>query len=359
MSNKNQVQMAAPLGGGGPAAPNMAQTGPAAQQTEQTCPAAQQTEQTCPDAPAMEQAAQADESRLVNQRKADKVLLVETLADFSSDEHLVTVEELLAAFMERAAATPPVTVAQVRQELQNLPDPRFEGPDSQTVAADMARIKAMEKAQPGSAPDPEVPGLRKTRRLLSRRQLLSSLLHPAEALAANADSVEPVAESAAEPAAELATETAAQVAATPRVVEHAYAAALLAELLKEDEDVAVFTAWDNREYYHYKPQMSSLYARILSTGNNRLVQIASVVRESSRDYPRPVPLEIFEYPPFLFEAEALQQCLRDMAQSAEYADIKFTESSVGTVYLYSTQYLDEDYAAFLAENEDVGAIASP
>ena len=55
----------------------------------------------------------------------------------------------------------------------------------------------------------------------------------------------------------------------------------------------------------------------------------------------------------------MQQCLRDMAETGEYADIRFTESSVGTVYLYSTRYLDEDYAAFLAEKEDVGAIASP
>lgn len=319
MSNQNQMQAAAPLDGGGEAAPKMEQT---------------------------------DDHMLVNQRSADKVLLVETLADFSSDERLVTAGELLAAFVERAAATPPVTVAQVREELQSLPDPRFEGPDSQTVAADMARIKAMEKAQPGSAPDPEVPGLRKTRRLLSRRQLLSSLLHPAEALAATEDAAEQAAESA--PAVESA-----QVAAAPRVVDGEYATALLAELLAENDEVAVFTAWDNKEYYHYKPQMSSLYARILSTGNNRMVQIASVVRDSSRDYPRPVPLEIFEYPPFLFEAEALQQCLRDMAENTEYADIRFTESSVGTVYLYSTRYLDEDYAAFLAENEDVGAIASP
>ena len=335
MSNENQahnqVQKAAPLAGGG---------------------VAPQIEPTSPAALNVEQAAQADDTVLVNQRSADKVLLVETLTDFSSDERLVTADELLAAFMERAAATPPVTVVQVRQELESLPDPRFEGPDSQTVAADMARIKAMEKAQPGSAPDPEVPGLRKTRRLLSRRQLLTSLLHPAETLAAPDAAAEQAAESA--PAMEPAQPTAA-----PRVVEREYAAALLAELLAEDDDVAVFTAWDNREYYHYKPQMSSLYARILSTGNNKMVQIASVVRESSRDYPRPVALEIFEYPPFLFEAEALQQCLRDMAQAAEYADIKFTESSVGTVYLYSTLYLDEDYAAFLAENEDVGAIASP
>ena len=329
MSNQNQMQAAAPLDGGGEAAPKQGQTGEAAPQIGQT-----------------------DARMLVNQRSADKVLLVETLADFSSNERLVTAEELLAAFMERAAATPPVTVAQVREELETLPDPRFEGPDSETVAADMARIKAMEKAQPGSAPDPEVPGLRKTRRLLSRRQLLTSLLHPAEALAAPEDAAVPAAEPT--PAVEPA-----QAAATPRVVDGEYAAALLAELLAENDDVAVFTAWDNKEYYHYKPQMSSLYARILSTANNKMVQVASVVRESSRDYPRPVALEIFEYPPFLFEADALQQCLREMDENPEYADIKFTESSVGTVYLYSTRYLDEDYAAFLAENEDVGAIASP
>ncbi|MFT3958307.1 MAG: hypothetical protein QM665_04285 [Desulfovibrio sp.] len=335
---RNQSQAAAPFDGGGVAATESERIGGVAPETGQTDAAAQVIE--------------AENRQLVDQRKADKVLLVETLADFSSDERLVTADELLAAFMERAALTPPVTVAQVRQELEALPDPRFEGPDSQTVAADMARIKAMEKAQPGSAPDPEVPGLRKTRRLLSRRQLLSSLLHPAEALvepqvdAAQASESAPVAEPA-------------EAANAPRVVEREYAAALLAELLDESEDVAAFTAWDSKEYYHYKPQMSSLYAGILSTANNRMVQVASVVRDSSRDYPRPVPLEIFEYPPFLFEAEALQQCLRDMAETEEYADIRFTESSVGTVYLYSTRYLDEDYAAFLAEKEDVGAIASP
>ena len=335
---QNQSQAAAPFDGGGGAPPETRPIGAAVQKIEQTGAATQVEE--------------AQSRPLVDQCKADKVLLVETLADFSSDERLVTADELLAAFMERAALAPPVTVAHVRQELESMPDPRFEGPDSQSVAADMARIKAMEKAQPGSAPDPEVPGLRKTRRLLSRRQLLSSLLHPAEALA----------ESGADPA--QATESApaaepAEVVAAPRVVEREYAAALLAELQAENEDVAAFTAWDNKEYYHYKPQMSSLYAGILSTANNRMVQVASVVRDSSRDYPRPVALEIFEYPPFLFEAEALQQCLRDMAETEEYADIRFTESSVGTVYLYSTRYLDEDYAAFLAENEDVGAIASP
>ena len=185
---QNQTQAAAPFDGGGGAAP---ETGPIG---------------------TTHQVEEAEGRRLVDQRKADKVLLAETLADFSSDERLVTADELLAAFMERAALAPPVTVAQVRQELEALPDPRFEGPDSQTVTADMARIKAMEKAQPGSAPDPEVPGLRKTRRLLSRRQLLSSLLHPAEALAEQG--ADPAQASESAPAAEPA-----EAATAPRVVD--------------------------------------------------------------------------------------------------------------------------------------------
>lgn len=310
--------------------------------------------------------AQGRDIHLVDQRRVDKVLLTEILAEYSSDERLATADDLLVAFMARAAQMPPVTVDQVREELETLPDPRFEGPDSQTVAADMERIKAMEKAQPGSAPDPEIPGLRNTRRLLSRRQMLHSLLHPSDI---PADEGTPTVGASDKEEAGFSVADAGGLApdagvpeeslAVPRAIEREYAASLLGELLAEDDDVAVVTAWDGREYYHYKPQMSCLYARILSAGDNRMVQLANVVRESSRDYPRPVPLEIFEYPPFLFTADVLQQCLESLASDPEYADIKHTESSVGTVYLYSSRYLDEDYADFLAEREDVGAIASP
>ena len=305
--------------------------------------------------PATENAGSASEAGIdtepmVSQRQADLVLLVETLADFSSEERLVTPDELLDAFMESASHMPPVSVAQVEEELGNLLDPRFEGPDAATVAAEMKRVKEMEKTMPGSAPDPIVPGIRDTRRLLSRRELLLSLLHSPESQTLKAPEVPP------ESVVETVEPTGKQLL---RTLDREYAESLLEEALVKDEGVARFTSWDGKEYCHYKPLLSGNYARIISAENNPVVQVANVVRDNSRDYPRPVPVEILEYPPFNLEAEVLQQCLNTMAEDPAFADIRYTESSVGTVYLYSSTYMDEGYAAYLAEDEDMAAIESP
>lgn len=40
-------------------------------------------------------------------------------------------------------------------------------------------------------------------------------------------------------------------------------------------------------------------------------------------------------------------------------DIRFTTSSIGTVFLYSNKYLEDGYAEFLAEEQDVGAVMNP
>ena len=41
------------------------------------------------------------------------------------------------------------------------------------------------------------------------------------------------------------------------------------------------------------------------------------------------------------------------------SDIKFTTSSLGTVFLYSNKYLEDDYADFLAQYLDVDQVMSP
>lgn len=287
-------------------------------------------------------------AREICQREADILLLVETLTDCSAEERLVTRAELLERFLDRARLAPPVSAAELEQELRDLPDPRFEGPDAESVAQVIKRAKLMKDAIPGTSPDPDAPGIRKTRRMLSRREMLTALLRPREEDAQE----EPL-------LANAASETSAPETPAPRELDLAYADALLAELEASNPDVASLTAWDGAVYYHYKPLLSGLYARILAAGNNPAIQLAGTVRESSRDYPRPVPVEMFEYPPFNFSPDTLQQCLHDMAEDPAFQDIRYTESSVGTVYLYSTLYLDEVYAAFLAENQDFGAIKSP
>jgi len=294
--------------------------------------------------------------REVSQREADILLLAETLADCGAEERLVTRDELLDLFLERARLAPPVDAAQLERELEELPDPHFEGPDPETMAASIRRAKAMKDAYPGTSPDPEAPGIRKTRRLVSRRKLLTALLRPQEAAG---ERPAPEAQAAADQEPSSRPSPAETGEPMAREVRRDYAEALLDDLEAGDPDVASLTAWDGARYYHYKPMMSAMYARILASGNNPAVQMADTVRESSRDYPRPVPVEMFEYPPFNLSPEALQQCLHSMAQDHAYGDIRYTESSVGTVYLYSTRHLDATYAAFLAENQDLGAIKSP
>jgi hypothetical protein len=48
-----------------------------------------------------------------------------------------------------------------------------------------------------------------------------------------------------------------------------------------------------------------------------------------------------------------------MEQQAEYRDIARTITSIGTVFLYSNQYLDPDHASMLAEWLDVGQANNP
>jgi hypothetical protein len=308
-------------------------------------PAGSAGEESQAQAAAEDAAGQAQE---ISRRKTDGLLLVETLADFSGEERLVTREVLLEAFLERARKACPLKKEDITDELASQPDPRFEGPDPESIAQGIERIKAMRDTQPGASPDPPVPGIRKTRRSLSRRELLIGLLHGEETQA-------PVEEAEH---VSVAAEQADSLAERPEL-DPAYAESLLDDVMAANEDVAMLTAWNGTVYYHYKPLLSGLYARILATRDNPAVQVAETVRESSRDYPRPVPLEIFEYPPFALSPEALQGCLRSMDGDENFADIKFTQSEAGTVYLYSSRYLDDAYADFLAEYEDTGAIASP
>jgi hypothetical protein len=48
-----------------------------------------------------------------------------------------------------------------------------------------------------------------------------------------------------------------------------------------------------------------------------------------------------------------------MAADAGFGDVGFVESAVGTVYLYSSAYLDRDYATFLAGRLGVDLALNP
>ncbi|MCL1985617.1 MAG: hypothetical protein FWG59_04135 [Betaproteobacteria bacterium] len=129
--------------------------------------------------------------------------------------------------------------------------------------------------------------------------------------------------------------------------------------LAENPDLSIVYGPDGEEFYRCVSLMSATYAEILAGKNMPCLLMAETVRKNSKEYPRPIALDIFEYPPFDLIPESIEACLRHMAATADFDDINFVESSTGTVYLYSTKYLDHDYAAFLAERLDVVLALNP
>lgn len=123
----------------------------------------------------------------------------------------------------------------------------------------------------------------------------------------------------------------------------------------EEGDLGVFsiTAPDGAEYLYFKPLMSHSYARILAVKDNAEALVCDQIRENSRIYPRPVPSQMFLQAPFDFDVPTLECLLQSIGRKEENKDIKFTQTSSGTIFLYSDKYLDDDLAEFLAEEQEM------
>ncbi len=128
--------------------------------------------------------------------------------------------------------------------------------------------------------------------------------------------------------------------------------ALLAATLAASPDVVSFQGLSGQTVYHAPELLSRTYARILDTKGSPLLLMAEEIRSNSRDYPRPVPLELFEAPPFELAPEDIGQALRTMAAEDGFQDITFTTTATGAVFLFSTRHLERGYAAFLAQRAE-------
>jgi hypothetical protein len=135
--------------------------------------------------------------------------------------------------------------------------------------------------------------------------------------------------------------------------------ALMAETLAAHRDLAALESISGRTLYHAPALLSVTYASILDRKNSPVLLIAEEIRRNSAEYPRPLPLEIFEESPFDLTPGQIEESLKAMAANPEFEDITFTTTSTGAVYLFSTRHLDRRYAAFLAERADVGLPQNP
>ncbi len=136
--------------------------------------------------------------------------------------------------------------------------------------------------------------------------------------------------------------------------------AILGEVVQENADLQEISTENGTTYYHSTRSLSETYAGILiakEEGSLRL--IAQVVRDNSKIYPRPVPLDMFTKSPFDLTQKEILDCLAKINKQEEYNDIARTTTSVGTVFLYSCRHLEPDYAFTLAEWLDVGQVNNP
>jgi len=125
----------------------------------------------------------------------------------------------------------------------------------------------------------------------------------------------------------------------------------LAAIVADRPEIAALTSRSGRTLYHDPALLSRSYARLLDNQDAPDTLVAEVVRSNSRDYPRPVSVELFEKPPFDLAPPDVAAILDAMAAKPEFGDIATIRTSTGTVYLFSSLYLTRAYAAFLAEQE--------
>lgn len=282
------------------------------------------------------------ETEKLSQLKTDMLVLIDTVADSSRQVKLIDHETLFERFAQRAASTEIPEVDELVQEAEANIDAvlgREEGQSQQVVKF---RSKKEMKAHADA-----VPTQKAQREVFSRREVIQNLL------AGNVASVMAAAKAAD------ASQTDEPTTGASREITRALFDEVLQRVLEGDYGVAKLESWDKVTYYHYRPLLSASYARILSAENNPIEQMVDMVRESSRVYPRPVVLGMFEEPPFEFTPEELQDMLQHIAKDQDKQDIRYTTSSLGTVFLYSNKYLEDGYADFLAEEQDVGAVMNP
>lgn len=134
--------------------------------------------------------------------------------------------------------------------------------------------------------------------------------------------------------------------------------AILKTILSENGDIREIDGADGKHRYYSTNEINEQYARMLAR-RGEYGFLAEIIREQSRIYPRPVPLDMFMQPPFDLTLRQVMDCLAEMNKDKNYEDILQTTTSMGTMFLYSVRGLDPVYASVLAEWFDVGEANNP
>lgn len=114
-------------------------------------------------------------------------------------------------------------------------------------------------------------------------------------------------------------------------------------------------------YLYSKPLMSHSFAHalFLTTENDDLATFIDVVRNESKVYPRPVSIDAFMNPPYLWPREKTRKVFTQAGAEASFKDIHAVRASNNKEYYYSDLYLNEAQARSLAEWYEVEKPSNP
>ncbi|MFH2115057.1 MAG: hypothetical protein ABIJ86_11185 [Spirochaetota bacterium] len=127
-----------------------------------------------------------------------------------------------------------------------------------------------------------------------------------------------------------------------------------------EEDIKLMRG--SRDVYYFSDRyITSAYALHLFrvAEKDPAKMIADTVRDESRIYPRPTPIESFLQVPFSMSKAVLDGVLWQISQRNDMEDIISTTASDGSIYLFSTKYLNASHAESLAEWDAVGQAENP
>ena len=104
-------------------------------------------------------------------------------------------------------------------------------------------------------------------------------------------------------------------------------------------------------YLYSVALLSHSFARALylTAEDNDMATFVDVVRTESSTYPRPVGIDAFMNPPYLWPRSKTLRVFDEVVATGSFNDIKQTATSFGTPYFYSDMYLSEAQAASLAQ----------
>lgn len=259
--------------------------------------------------------------------KSHVLLLVDTVADFSGRVELIDTDKLREIFLEKVKSAPAPSSEELKKAAEVTTDEilerameRKERQEFEVQLTPEGKVDLLEA---------EHPNLRPTRKAFSRREMLRSLvngdIHPSD-LKSDEEFEEELPEN--------------------------YFEAVLDATLSGDLGIRKVVAYDGKEYLYFRPLISNSYARLLSAKDNPEALICDQIRENSRIYPRPVPLTMFKGEPFKFSNEELELFLEGHRQKEENRVTIHARPPAGIIFLYSDRFLEDDFAEFLAEEQE-------